>query len=218
MRFQWPFVDGFPSGSLPATMANVLPVPATWDSVPVIGQVADSSSGMQKPPRMSAVALLFLPPDVTGGAAPVVLIRRGAHFGSHRGQIGLAGGRSEPEDRGPVETLVRELGEELGIEPPSLLFHGSLPVRRAIDSSVVVTCIATARVTREQLRPDPDEVASIHLVPWPLLTSGAKSNFAFTLFGLRRESPLYLVDGAIVWGLTASIINAADMLADDSGD
>lgn len=218
MRFSFSTVDGFLAGSLPATLANVSPVPSTWDVV-LAAEVdcRDPSSPSKplidaKPPRLSAVALLFLPPQVPGAPADVVLIRRGAHYGSHRGQMGLAGGRAESADVGPVETLIRELHEELGIPGGVLHFHGHLPVRRAIDGSIVLPCIVTARWSPWDIKAAPDEVASVCLAPWTSLTNAMRSSFAFTMFGVRRESPLYRVDGVTVWGLTASIISAADML------
>ncbi|MEY4630204.1 MAG: hypothetical protein RIQ81_324 [Pseudomonadota bacterium] len=156
--------------------------------------------------------MLFLPPDSAGGPAEVLLIRRSPHYGSHRGQIGLAGGRAEPGDRGPIDTLIRELREEVGVPAELLLFHGQLPVRKAIDGSEVVPVVATARLPRRGVVPAPDEVAGVHFVPWTMLTAATRESFVFNMFGVRRESALYRVDGATIWGLTASIINAADML------
>lgn len=202
-------VEGFPAGALPETLANVEPVPSRWAAIKAIPEAFE---GDRKPPRLSAVALLFLPPEVPGRPANVVLIRRGAHYGSHRGQIGLAGGRAEAGDAGPVDTLLRELREELGIPGEVLMFHGHLPVRRAIDGSLVVACVVTARFRGDGINAAPDEVASVHLAPWTDLTSTSRDSFVFTMFGVRRESSLYRVDGVTVWGLTASIITAADML------
>ena len=218
MRYSFPTVDGFLPGSLPATLANVSPVPSAWNTVHTAGHGHYdplNPSKESKPPRLSAVALLFLPPQVSGTPAEVVLIRRGAHYGSHRGQMGLAGGRAESADVGPVDTLVRELHEELGVPEGVLDFHGHLPVRRAIDGSIVLPCIVTARWSPLDIKAAPDEVASVCFAPWTSLTSAMRSSFAFTMFGVRRESNLYRVDGATVWGLTASIINAADMLPPD---
>jgi 8-oxo-dGTP pyrophosphatase MutT (NUDIX family) len=206
-------VEGFPAGALPETLANVTPVPSRWGAIKPEGIPGPAPHDEQrKPPRLSAVALLFLPPRVEGVAADVALIRRGAHYGSHRGQIGLAGGRAEPSDAGPVDTLLRELREELGIPGEVLMFHGQLPARRAIDGSVVLPCVVTANFSRDRIKAAPDEVASVHFAPWTALTRSARDSFVFTMFGVRRESSLYRVDGVTVWGLTASIISAADML------
>jgi 8-oxo-dGTP pyrophosphatase MutT (NUDIX family) len=218
LRFSFSKVDGFAAGSLPATLANVSPLPPDWNLVQATGlgnQDPLSPSNDSRPPRLSAVAFLFLPPQVSGAPAEVLLIRRGAHYGSHRGQMGLAGGRAESTDVGPIDTLIRELHEELGIPGEVLNFHGHLAVRRAIDGSVVLPCVVTARWSPRDIKAAPDEVASVSLAPWTSLTNAMRSSFAFTMFGVRRESILYRVDGATVWGLTASIINTADMLPPD---
>ena len=204
-------IEGFPAGALPATLANVSPVPDSWALGSSPGRL-QANLNPSKPPRLSAVALLFLPPQVVGAPADVVLIRRGAHYGSHRGQMALAGGRAEPSDVGPTDTLIRELQEELGIPGEVLRVHGQLPVRRAIDGTDVLPCVVTAHWSPWDIKAAPDEVASVCLAPWTCLTNAKRSTFAFTMFGLQRESNLYRVDGATVWGLTASIINAADML------
>ena len=211
MRFPFSIVEGFPTGALPASLANVSPVPSQCPEPqsPVPDQDASVS---RKPPRRSAVALLFLPPEAVGAPANILLIRRSAHYGSHRGQIGLAGGRAEARDAGPVETLKREIHEELGIPGEALLFHGALPIRRAIDASEVMPCVVTARWSSAQIKAAPDEVASVHLAPWTSLIHDKRTLFAFIMFGVRRESALYRVDGTTVWGLTAAIINGADML------
>ncbi len=211
MRFSFPIVDGFPAGALPETLANVNPVTSRWGALKVDG-AQGAHQDQRKPPRQSAVALLFLPPRNAGSPADVVLIRRGAHYGTHRGQIGLAGGRAEVDDAGPVDTLLRELREELGIPGEVLMFHGHLPLRRAIDGSVVLACVVTANISHDKIKPAPDEVASVHFAPWTALTSMKRESFVFTMFGVRRESALYRVDGVTVWGLTASIITTADML------
>jgi len=211
VRFSFPIVDGFPAGALPETLANVNPVMSRWSPLSLDG-ARMVREGQRKPLRYSAVALLFLPPLIAGSPADVLLIRRSAHYGSHRGQIGLAGGRAEVDDAGPVDTLLRELREELGIPGEVLMFHGQLPERRAIDGSMVLACVVTANLTRDRIKAAPDEVASVHFTPWTALTNMKRESFVFTMFGVRRESALYRVDGVTVWGLTASIITAADML------
>ncbi len=208
MRFPFSSVDGFPAGCLPASLSALDPVPSRWNE----SQHAAHQGMSPEPPRRSAVALLFLPPLVAGVPADVLLIRRSPNYGSHRGQIGLAGGRVEEGDLGPIDTLIRELREELGVPPELLFFHGQLPVKRAIDGSEVVPIVVTTKLPRHGIVPAPDEVADVHFIPWTLLTNSCRSSFVFTMFGIRRESVLYRVDGTTIWGLTASIINEADML------
>lgn len=60
-----------------------------------------------------AAACIALVADPSGGAAGLVLCRRG-RVGSHQGQWGLPGGRVDPGE-GAEAAALRELGEEVGL-------------------------------------------------------------------------------------------------------
>ncbi|MEW5916470.1 MAG: CoA pyrophosphatase, partial [Gemmatimonadota bacterium] len=66
-------------------------------------------------PRRAAVALVFRSSDV--GEAELLVIRRAEHQGDPwSGQMGLPGGRQEPNDTSLEHTAVRETFEETGID------------------------------------------------------------------------------------------------------
>ncbi len=155
--------------------------------------------------RPSAVALLmaFDPVDHWH----IVLTKRSTHVGSHKGQIGLAGGRADPDDHSPEETALREVEEELGLARTHVQCLGRLPAIRALDGSPVVPIVATTLVPASQLQPSPTEVAQIIPVPWRELQRTERQAFRFNIFGVWRESSLYQTKDVRIWGLTAKILD-----------
>lgn len=154
---------------------------------------------------------MFAPPEAGNEHARIILTRRTTRVGSHKGQIGFAGGRADPGDANPMQTALRETTEELGIAPLSLQVHGVLPAIKNIDGNIVVPVVASTHVCPEDFVISEDEVAYVIAAPWTAFTRFAGESFAFTLFGRRRPSHLFYVGEDRVWGLTARILYQADL-------
>ena len=80
--------------------------------------------------RKAAVAVAIM------GAPPygVVFVERAAHLRDHPGQIGLPGGRADPEDGGDLRrTVLREICQRLEAAAYGREFHHSVTVRLAAE-------------------------------------------------------------------------------------
>lgn len=189
-----PELRGFPPGSLPTRCGPLVPADAPWP---------------EEPGRRAAVLLLFIPPDAGSSTARLVFTRRSALVRSHRGQVGLAGGRADPEDATPADTALRELGEELGVDPGQVVILGALPPVTSLDGSPVHTIIGAAPLALGSFVPAPAEVDAVFADPWTSFVPGASREFRFNILGRWRESRVFEGGSAPVWGLTAQILQAA---------
>ncbi len=123
------------------------------------------------------------------------------------GQVGLPGGRRDPQDRTLTDTVLRELGEEVGlpsdaVEGPPRLFG----IRRARPSGLRVA-VFLGRLAAAQMptgRVDPEEIAGTFWLPFDELRH-VESRPRSTIFG---ELPVETVehDGHIVWGFTLRVL------------
>ena len=165
-----------------------------------------------RPQQGAAVMLLFLlDPGLPDHPARVVLTRRSTKVRSHKGQISLPGGRWHSLDEPPKATALREVEEEVGIEPQNIHLLGALKTFRALDSSCVLPLVGWCRMAENSLVPHGDEVADILLVDWTKFARSESRNFSFNLFGVNRSSHLFQIDGHRVWGLTAAVLFEADL-------
>lgn len=111
--------------------------------------------------RPAAVAVVVVPGE--DGSAAVLLTRRAAGLRRHSGQWALPGGRLDPGET-PEAAALRELEEEVGLALPPDAILGRLddfPTR----SGFVITPVVVWSPGAAPLRPDPREVAGVHLVP-----------------------------------------------------
>lgn len=141
----------------------------------------------------------------------MVLIRRAIHLSSHKGQMGLAGGRRDKEDLSPAHTALRELEEELGLKSEHVRVLGQLPMEETLDGSPIVPILVASERPISSLIPNSAEVAAIVTAPWYEFTRKKAERFSFLVYGLRRQSYLFNIDGEKVWGLTAKILHQADI-------
>lgn len=114
----------------------------------------------------ASVAVVVLPDE--RGRATVVLTVRASGLRRHGGQWACPGGRREPGESATTAAL-RELEEEIGLTLPPEHVLGCLddfPTR----SGFVITPVVVWGPERVELRPDPREVAEVHLVPVEELT------------------------------------------------
>ena len=111
--------------------------------------------------RPAAVAVVLLPDEQ--GRACFLLTRRAASLRTHARQWALPGGRLNSGESA-VRAALRELGEEVGLGLSDEAVLGLLDDYRTRSGFVITPVVVWAGAGIE-LRANPDEVASLHLVP-----------------------------------------------------
>jgi 8-oxo-dGTP pyrophosphatase MutT (NUDIX family) len=166
----------------------------------------------------------FLPPD--GGGRPsavlilfgegehgpdLLLIERSAALRSHAGQPSFPGGALDPEDGdpegdGPLRAALREAEEETGLDPAGVQVFGVLPrLYIPVSGFTVTPVLGWWREPSPVAVVDPAETARVFRVPVGDLTDPANRATLTHPSGFR--GPAFLVEGALVWGFTAGLID-----------
>ena len=154
------------------------------------------------PPVKAAVLL----PIVLRHEPMLLFTRRTAHLARHSGQVSFPGGRSEPHDRSPAETALRETFEETGIDPGHVGLAGYLDrylTGTGFDIQPVVGVLGPGFV----LNPDPREVAEVFEAPLAFLCDPANRRIESRMIGGRQRRFYAFTHGEhLIWGATAAII------------
>ena len=168
--------------------------------------------------EMPVAAPLRPPPD--GGRDSAVLILVGAgHDGPdllltqrspgmrrHAGQVAFPGGAVDPADTGPVAAALREAVEETGLDASGVDVLAVLPELFVARSGFRVTPVIGWWRRPVAVAPaDPAEVAAVVRVPLADLADPANRFVARHPSG--RAGPAFQVDGLLVWGFTAGIVD-----------
>jgi 8-oxo-dGTP pyrophosphatase MutT (NUDIX family) len=154
--------------------------------------------------RQEAAVLV---PIICRAEEPTVLLTvRSLDMPSHAGQISFPGGRTHPEDDGPVMTALREAEEEIGLERAFVDVVGALGVHEG-GLGFSVTPVVGLVDPAARLAPSPREVAEIFEVPLAFIADlrnhqterrehkGVPYNMFAAPYGRYH-----------IWGLTAGIL------------
>jgi len=162
------------------------------------------------PPKPGGVLILLYEED---GAIKYPLTKRPDYLGTHGGQISLPGGKAEP-DEDIITTALREGEEEIGIDRNRIKVIGQLSEFFVIPSNFIVTPTIGYLEDRPHFIPDPKEVSRVlvgyldHLLrPDAVLT---KEILAANIYPMT--APHFEVEGEVVWGATAMILNELRIL------
>jgi 8-oxo-dGTP pyrophosphatase MutT (NUDIX family) len=125
----------------------------------------DASSVLLK---RAAVAVVIVQAD-NGADAAILLTRRAQGLRAHSGQWALPGGRCD-EGETPAKTALRELDEELGAKLGEGSVLGLLDDYTTRSGYIIKPVVIWAEAETE-IRPNPQEVESVHRVPLASIAS-----------------------------------------------
>jgi 8-oxo-dGTP pyrophosphatase MutT (NUDIX family) len=148
-------------------------------------------------PGDTTVAAVLLPLFEKDGETHVWLVRRPASMRSHAGQVAFPGGKSEATDESLLVTALRETEEELGIARAHVDVVGALDDILTVTGFTITPWVGWLAGGVDVL-PNPSEVARAFA---PALRSflGPRNGL-----GPCRG---WTVDGELVWGATAAIVD-----------
>jgi 8-oxo-dGTP pyrophosphatase MutT (NUDIX family) len=140
----------------------------------------------------------------------VLLQRRAATLSSHPGQVSFPGGGRETADADAIATALREAQEETGLEPDGVEVLATLPeIPLAVSNFLVTPVLAWWRKPSRVAAVDHAETVEVFRVPVAQLIDPA-NRYMSTLRrdGMTYKAPAFDIDGTIVWGFTAGILDA----------
>lgn len=153
--------------------------------------------------RKAAVMMLVYP-DAEVAFAPFTV--RPHDLAAHAGQISLPGGMIEAGES-PLDAALRELHEELGVEPSDVEPLGPLTPLYIFGTKFDVQPWLAAAKRRPAFVANRAEVA--HLLEIPLAHLSASANHARrrqATRGVEQETPYLDFEGHRIWGATAMIL------------
>jgi len=146
--------------------------------------------------NLKASAVL-LPIFCNQGQYHVLFTERSDEVNSHKGQVCFPGGTQEPSDSSLLQTALREINEEIGLEANSIEILGELDDTLTFVTHYVISPFVAFISIPSTLKTNGREVKGTFSVPLSFLMDEA--NF-------KQNSQSYEYEGHIIWGATARIL------------
>lgn len=169
--------------------------------------------------REAAVLVLFgrldtVPATSEKPLAPadldVLLLERAQTLGAHPGQVAFPGGSRDPGDLSLVDCALREAAEETGLDPSGVDVLAELPALGLGVSGFLVTPVLAWWASPSPVDVvDFAESAQVFRTPVrDLLDPANRVMGVVQRRGATFASPAFLVNGVLVWGFTAMVLDA----------
>lgn len=147
----------------------------------------------------------------------VLLTRRSETLVEHRGQVAYPGGAKERQDKDLQQTALREMQEEIGVNPKDVDVFGHLGDMPVITGYLVRPYVGKIRWPYD-LTLSYDEVHSVFTLPLSWLAEPQNRRIQFRSFA-GREFPVIFYDpydGHQLWGasaeMTLALLSALHMM------
>jgi len=150
---------------------------------------------------------LFLAAGAAAGAREpyVVLTKRRADLRRHAGEISFPGGRKDAEDADLLTTALREAEEEIGLARSRVQLLGELPPTSTFVTNYVIQPFVATISAGAAWPVSAREVEAVLELPLSALRAG-RTRTLLQRRGISFETDAYVVDGHLIWGATARIL------------
>jgi 8-oxo-dGTP pyrophosphatase MutT (NUDIX family) len=136
-----------------------------------------------------------------------ILTERRSDLSRHAGEISFPGGRQDHPDEDLRSTALREAEEEIGLHAGSVELIGALPPVGTFVTGYRVFPFVGIVEPGQTWRPQASEVAQVLEFTLDDLLAGHEMQRLLRK-GVPIKTPTYTVDGHLVWGATARILQS----------
>ncbi len=136
-----------------------------------------------------------------------VFTERRADLNRHAGEISFPGGRQDHPDEDLRETALREAHEEIGLDPSGVELVGALPPVGTFVTGYRIFPFVGLIEPGQTWRPQATEVEQVLEFTLADLVRGREMQRLIRK-GVPIKTPTYTVDGNLVWGATARIVQS----------
>ena len=163
----------------------------------------EQAAALDAPGRIDAGVLV--PLFERDGELVAVFTERRADLRRHAGEISFPGGRQDAPDEDLRITALREAEEEVGLGREDVDLVGALPPVGTFVTGYRVHPFVGAIEPARVWIPQETEVARVLELSLPDLIAGHEMK-RLVRRGVPIRTPTYTVDGTLVWGATARIL------------
>lgn len=136
----------------------------------------------------------------------VLLTQRSESLVEHRGQVAYPGGARERQDKDLQQTALREMQEEIGVDPDDVIVFGHLGDMPIVTGYLVRPFVGQIPWPYELVLSN-DEVQNAFTIPINWLSDPKNHEVAFRSFAGREFQVIYFdhYDGHQLWGASAEM-------------
>jgi len=163
----------------------------------------DEAAALDAPGSTDAAVLVPLYPR--GDELVAVFTERREDLRRHAGEISFPGGRQDFPDEDLRKTALREAEEEIGLSPAHVELVGALPPTGTFVTGYRIHPFVGLIEPGHEWAMQEAEVARILELSLPELVAGFEMKRLLRR-GVPIKTPTYTVDGNLVWGATARIV------------
>jgi len=164
---------------------------------------AEQAAAMDAPGHKDAAVLVPLYRD----PLTAVFTERRADLSLHAGEISFPGGRQDHPEEDLRQTALREAHEEIGLDPSGVELVGALPPVGTFVTGYRIFPFVGLIEPGQTWRPQAAEVEQVLEFTLADLVGGHEMQ-RLVRKGVPIKTPTYTVDGNLVWGATARIVQS----------